>query len=100
MRLTEAATINNRLMPKNTLVFGFISFQPNRALINIENIDHHPTNLKAFDLQDGSEGIYVEITSVPRQQTKSWMISLTISTSHLFRKSKELQKYLSATIEA
>ncbi len=60
MRLTRAATINNRRMPKNTLVFGFISFQPNRALIEIENIDHHPTKLKAFDLQDGSEGIYVE----------------------------------------
>ncbi|PRX39380.1 conjugative transposon protein TraM [Salegentibacter salegens] len=60
MRLTKAATINNRKMPKNTFVFGFISFQPNRALIEIENIDHHPTKLKAFDLQDGSEGIYVE----------------------------------------
>lgn len=60
MRLTEAATINNKRIPKNTPIFGFISFQPNRALIEIENIQHHPTNLKAFDLQDGSEGIYVE----------------------------------------
>ena len=60
MRLTEAATINSKLMKKNTPVFGFISFQPNRALITIENIRHHPTKLKAFDLQDGSEGIYVE----------------------------------------
>ncbi|WP_179021816.1 conjugative transposon protein TraM [Winogradskyella forsetii] len=60
MRLTKAATINGKKMPKNTLVFGFISFQPNRALIEIENIKHHPTKLKAFDLQDGSEGIYVE----------------------------------------
>jgi len=60
MRLTQAATINSRRMPKNTLLFGFISFQPNRALIEIENINHHPTKLKAFDLQDGSEGIYVE----------------------------------------
>lgn len=60
MRLTKAAMINNKQMPKNTLVFGFISFQPNRALIEIENIKHHPTKLKAFDLQDGSEGIYVE----------------------------------------
>ncbi|MDB2462925.1 conjugative transposon protein TraM, partial [Algibacter sp.] len=60
MRLTEAATINGKLMKKNTPVFGFISFQPNRALIEIENIKHHPTKLKAFDLQDGSEGIYVE----------------------------------------
>ena len=60
MRLTKAATINGKLMKKNTPVFGFISFQPNRALIEIENIKHHPTKLKAFDLQDGSEGIYVE----------------------------------------
>ncbi|MCC4227121.1 conjugative transposon protein TraM [Zunongwangia profunda] len=60
MRLTEAATINSKHLPKNTPVYGFISFQPNRVLIEIENIKHHPTNLKAFDLQDGSEGIYVE----------------------------------------
>jgi hypothetical protein len=60
MRLTETATINGKLIPKNTDVFGFISFQPNRALIEIENIEHHPTSLKAFDLQDGSEGIYVQ----------------------------------------
>lgn len=60
MRLTKAATINGKKMLKNTPIFGFISFQPNRALIEIENIKHHPTKLKAFDLQDGSEGIYVE----------------------------------------
>lgn len=60
MRLTKSATINGKLMPKNTPVFGFISFQPNRALIEIENIQHHPTKLKAFDLLDGSEGIYVQ----------------------------------------
>ena len=60
MRLINTTTINGRVVPKNTPVFGFISFQPNRALIQIENIDHHPTKLKAFDVQDGSEGIYVE----------------------------------------
>ncbi|MFD0863899.1 conjugative transposon protein TraM [Sungkyunkwania multivorans] len=60
MRLTKSATINGKPMPKNTPVFGFISFQPNRALIEIENIKHHPTKLKAFDLLDGSEGIYVQ----------------------------------------
>jgi hypothetical protein len=60
MRLTKSATINGKLLPKNTPVFGVISFQPNRALIEIENLNHHPTKLKAFDLQDGSEGIYVE----------------------------------------
>ncbi len=60
MRLTKSATINGKLMLKNTPIFGFISFQPNRALIAIENIKHYPAKLKAFDLLDGSEGIYVE----------------------------------------
>ncbi|TVZ26734.1 uncharacterized protein DUF3714 [Gillisia sp. Hel_I_86] len=60
MRLVQDAFINNKMVPKNTPVYGFISFQPNRALITIENIQHRPTNLKAFDLQDGSEGVYVE----------------------------------------
>jgi len=60
MRITRAALIEGRVIPENTLVYGFIRFQPNRALIEIENLNHHPTKLKAFDLQDGSEGIYVE----------------------------------------
>ncbi|SRX74719.1 conjugative transposon protein TraM [Aequorivita antarctica] len=60
MRLLKAAVINGVKVPENTPVFGFISFKPNRALIEIENINHRPVKLKAFDLQDGSEGIYVE----------------------------------------
>jgi hypothetical protein len=60
MRLVQDAIINNKKVPKNTPIYGFISFQPNRALIEIENIEHHPTSLKAFDMEDGSEGIYVE----------------------------------------
>lgn len=60
LRLDEDATIGARKIPKNTPIFGFISFQPNRVLIEIENIDHQPTSLKAYDIQDGSEGIYVE----------------------------------------
>lgn len=60
MRLEKDALINNRVIPKNTAVYGFISFKPNRAIIEIENILHQPVKLKAFDFQDGSEGIYVE----------------------------------------
>jgi len=60
MRLYKDAIINNRLIPKNTPVFGFISFQPNRVLIEIENIQNTSVNLTAFDYEDGSEGIYVE----------------------------------------
>tara|TARA_R110002167_G_scaffold190051_2_gene392305 strand:- start:7231 stop:8160 length:930 start_codon:yes stop_codon:yes gene_type:complete len=60
MRLVKEALINNEKVPKHTPIYGFISFKPNRALIRIENIQHRPTSLKAFDLRDGSEGIYVE----------------------------------------
>ena len=60
MRLLQDAFINNILVPKNSLIYGFISFQPNRAMIEIEHVNHYPVKLKAYDLQDGSEGIYVE----------------------------------------
>lgn len=60
MRLSKDALINNTIIPKNTPIYGFVKFQPNRVLIEIENIKHHPTRLKVFDRQDGSEGIYVE----------------------------------------
>lgn len=60
MRLKDSTTINNIQFPANTPIYGFISFQPNRALIEIENIAHYPVKLRAYDLQDGSEGIYVE----------------------------------------
>jgi hypothetical protein len=60
MRLTKAMTIQNKYIPRNTPVYGFISFQPNRVLIEIQSIMNHPVELKAFDLEDGSEGVYVE----------------------------------------
>jgi TraM protein len=60
MRLVKDALINNKIVPKNTPIYGFISFKPNRAMISIENVNHHPVKLKAYDFQDGSEGIYVE----------------------------------------
>jgi hypothetical protein len=60
MRLEKEALIDGQRIPRNTPLYGFISFKPNRVAINIENINHHPTKLKAFDLQDGSEGVYAE----------------------------------------
>jgi len=59
LRLTKPAVINNERLPKNTYLYGFITFKPNRAMIHITNIQHKPVSLKAFDLQDGNEGIYV-----------------------------------------
>ncbi|HPF11166.1 MAG TPA: conjugative transposon protein TraM [Flavobacteriaceae bacterium] len=62
LRLTRNAIINGNEVPKNTLLYGFVSFKPNRTMIEIENINHQPVKLKAFDLQDGAEGIYIENT--------------------------------------
>lgn len=60
MRLMEDAEINGTMIPRNTAIYGFVGFKPNRAMIDIEHIDHNPVNLGAYDLQDGSEGIYIE----------------------------------------
>ncbi|GGK21928.1 hypothetical protein GCM10007962_15080 [Yeosuana aromativorans] len=60
MRLMRDVVINKIDIPRNTIVYGFVSFQPNRAMIDIENINHQPVKLKAFDFEDGSEGIYIE----------------------------------------
>ena len=60
LRLLKPAVINGNALPRNTNLYGFISFKPNRTMIHITNINHQEVSLKAFDLQDGNEGIYVE----------------------------------------
>ncbi|UMB54233.1 conjugative transposon protein TraM [Lutibacter sp. A64] len=60
MRLINDAIISGNSIRKNTEIYGFVSFKPNRAIIAITNINHQPFKLKAYDLQDGSEGIYIE----------------------------------------
>lgn len=60
MRLLQEIQLDNTMIPKNTLVYGIVNFKPNRTLLKIDNIDHIPVKMKAFDLQDGLEGIYVE----------------------------------------
>ncbi len=59
LRLSKPALISGELVTINTYIYGFVSFKPNRTLIHITNINHKPVSLKAFDMQDGNEGIYV-----------------------------------------
>ncbi|MDH5415130.1 MAG: conjugative transposon protein TraM, partial [Flavobacteriaceae bacterium] len=59
LRLTQPAVIKGRKLPKHTKLYGFVSFKPNRVLIHITNLEHQEVSLKAFDLQDGNEGIYI-----------------------------------------
>lgn len=59
LRLAVDAEIGGELVPCNTLVYGFVSFQPNRVLLDISNIGHRKVSLKGYDLLDGNEGIYI-----------------------------------------
>ncbi|WP_431126170.1 conjugative transposon protein TraM [Flagellimonas flava] len=59
LRLAVDAEIGGEVVPRNTLVYGFITFQPNRVLLDITNIEHRKVSLKAYDLLDGNEGIYI-----------------------------------------
>jgi len=60
LRLAVDALINSDSVPRNSLVYGFVSFKANRVFIDITNINNEPVDLKAFDLLDGNEGIYVQ----------------------------------------
>jgi len=60
MHTTEDAIINGRQIPKNTIVYAIVKFRPNRVLLEVENIDHKPLKLQAFDQADGLEGIYIK----------------------------------------
>lgn len=59
MRLLADAVINGTVIPRNTAIYGFVSFKPNRVLIAIDHIGHSPVTLAAYDFEDGGEGIYV-----------------------------------------
>lgn len=61
-RTLKEVVINGRAIPKNTVVFGIVAFQPNRVVLNIKNIDHIPIKLKAYDYRDGLEGLYIRNT--------------------------------------
>lgn len=60
LRLREAVNLNGRHFERNTLLYGFVSFRANRVFVSIDHIGPYPVSLKAYDLLDGGEGIYVE----------------------------------------
>lgn len=58
--LIEDAHFLEEFFPKNTLLYGFVTLQHNRVHIKITHVNGRDINLKAFDLQDSNEGIYVK----------------------------------------
>lgn len=57
--LDENAQLQEEFFPKNTLLYGFVTLQHNRVQIKITHVKGKIISLKAFDLQDSKEGIYV-----------------------------------------
>lgn len=60
MRLSKSAKIDGITLEKNTLIYGFVSFKPNRTMLNIRHIKGCTVPFEAYDLDDGSKGIYIE----------------------------------------
>ncbi|MBD0831523.1 conjugative transposon protein TraM [Aestuariibaculum sediminum] len=60
MRLLKDTEIQGRVFPRNMPIYGFVDFKPNRTIIDINNLNHYPVKLKAYDWSDGNEGIYVK----------------------------------------
>ena len=62
LRAMEALEMNSKRFPKNTMLYGIVKIGANRVFLDINNINNYPISLKAYDLQDGREGIYIKNT--------------------------------------
>lgn len=60
MRTQHDVSIKGYFIPRNTQLFGIVSFKPNRVLLEIENIKNIPFAFKAYDYRDNLEGIYIK----------------------------------------
>lgn len=60
LRLEGDVRFQGNTVPKDTRVHGFVKIRPNRVIVEIVGFGRHGISLKAHDLQDGREGIYVE----------------------------------------
>lgn len=60
LRLDNDMHWNGRQFSKGSRIYGFVKIRPNRVLLDIVKIGDQQVKYKAFDLQDGEEGIYME----------------------------------------
>ncbi len=60
LRTINDFLIDGVLVPRNTILYGIVSFKPNRVLLKIENVNHQKMSLKVYDVKDGLEGIYIK----------------------------------------
>mgnify|MGYP001801547163 FL=1 len=60
LRIVNELNLGEVILKQNTRVYGVVKFQPNRLLLEIEGVEHHPFQLSAYDVADGLEGIYIK----------------------------------------
>ena len=60
LRIVNELKLGEVILKQNTRVYGIVKFQPNRLLLEIEGVEHHPYKLSAYDVADGLEGIYIK----------------------------------------
>ncbi|MEL7269612.1 MAG: conjugative transposon protein TraM [Bacteroidota bacterium] len=60
LRIANELKLGEVIFKQNTRIYGIVKFQPNRLLLEIEGVEHHPFQLSAFDVADGLEGIYIK----------------------------------------
>lgn len=81
-RIIDEFTIDGVHIPKNTFLYGQLSFRSGRAIINIENIQYKnmiiPFNASIYD-QDGFEGLYTpdNMTDEAKRKVANDVISST-----------------------
>ncbi len=57
--LSKEVSLNDKVFPKNTLIYAKATFTENRVNLTITNINQIPLNLWAYDAQDGNLGLQV-----------------------------------------
>jgi len=60
LRLERGLDWDGHYYPSGTRIYGFVKIRPNRVLLDIVKLGANEVRFKAYDLQDGQEGIYVE----------------------------------------
>lgn len=63
LRLLDPLQIGDVTIPRNSFIYGKVSFAESRLMINIDNVNYQnsvlPFRGEIFDAEDGSRGIYV-----------------------------------------
>lgn len=67
LRTLNSVIINGRIIKKNTFIYAFAKFGKNRVQLSINRIGETQVSLKAYDVQDGEEGIYIEGANVTNE---------------------------------